>query len=195
MDSTHILNFNAEREREPRVNLRAVERHLHDDHYVRWCYPGIGILEGTSIVAPLTTPRFGVVSFPKDATTSSMLWTFGRPSEWVTGKIKLRIWHSSPVGSTNNFRAFAQIASLSNGEVSTAAALALSANLDYAGPAVANTITRSADFYATSSIDRSDELIGIRVGRVSGNAADTNANAFHVYAVRAEFVLAVRESQ
>lgn len=176
-----------------RRNQRSIERHINEDHYRRIFAPGTAILEGTATVAVLGTPRFAVISFPNDGTTSAAHWTFTRPSEWVQGKVAITVWFSSPVGSTNVFRIFVQIITVSTGEVTTAATLNLSVNLDQAGPAVADTLIEAVTIYTPTSIGRSDDLIGVRIGRVSGNAADTNVNALHFYVARGELVLGMQE--
>lgn len=177
-----------------RANQRATARHIDDLYYSPPILPGTALYEGTAAPAILATPRFGVSSLPKDATTSALHWTLPRPTEWVLGKISVSFYYSSPVGSTNNFRIFVQVITVSLGEIATAGTLNLSVNLDLPGPAVANTILTTTTTFTSTSVNRSDDIIGVRVGRASGNAADTNANAFHFYAGRVAMTLGVQEA-
>lgn len=175
-------------------NQRAIERHVNDDHYVRSFGPGQATLESTATLAVVGS-RWGVVVLPNAATTSA-LWTFTRPAEWVSGKIMVRFWYSSDGGSTNNFVAGLQVGVAAAGDAMHISTLILNTGtaLTVAGPAAANTSIRAADVYTTANVTRAHELINVRVYRVGADAADTNANNLHIYAVRLQHVPAFQEA-
>lgn len=190
---TAILNFNPESERDPiaRSSLRAVERHLHDDHYVRSIAPADFILEGGATTAVVNT-RWGVVVLP-DGSSTSGVHTYLRPSEWVLGKLKVKVWYSSPVASTNNFRVFLQVTHAKAGDVTTASPFLLTGAVLLPGPAVINTLL-THEVYSTVNVTRDMELLTARVQRTGAHADDTNVNDMHVYAVRVEMILATQEA-
>lgn len=175
-----------------RRNQRSLERHITDDHYRRSISPGSMVLEGTSAFA-VVGGRWGVVSFPDDGTSSAAFFTFERPSEWVTGKLKVTVRYSAPGASTANFRIVIPIVVAKDGTVMTAATLALNSINLLPGPAVADT-RLSYSVFSTSNVTREFDEISVKVQRTSGNAADVNVNAFHLYGVRLEFVQSIQEA-
>ena len=186
------LNFNPEKidARQLQDNLRAIERHLQDDHYVRSLSPGAAVLQ--TATHTVIGNRWGVVLMP-DAADTSCLWTLLRPSEWVTGKVAVTLWYSSNGGSTNNFRVLTQVSAIKNADVTSASTLLLNSTRTLAGPAVLNTLTRADVVYSTANITRDHELLEFRVQRTGTHADDNNVNEFHLYAVRATFISAYAE--
>lgn len=175
-------------------NQRSLERHITDDHYTRSFSGNQLALEGTATRA-VVGARWPVIVLP-DAVTSSAIASFLRPSEWVLGKLKIHILYSSPVASAlTNFYIALQISAVTAGEVTTATTLLVNSLSRLSGPAVINTLIRTADVWTTGNVDRGDELLEVRCARLGGDALDTNVNDdFHLYAIRVEHVSSVREA-
>lgn len=185
------LNPSLTGEQAMRRNLRAIERHVDNDHYVRSISPGAMVLEATAAHAVVGS-RWGVLSLP-DAASTSGLFTFERPSEWVTGKVKMTVRYSSPVGSTANFRIVAQVGVAKDGTAMATSTLVMNDASLRPGPAVADT-RLSYSVYSTSSVTQEFDSIEVRVQRTGAHADDANVNALHVYAVRLEFIPAIWEA-
>lgn len=176
-----------------RRNLRSLDAHITDDHYRRSFGTGDWALEGTAVLVG-TGAGIMVPSLPNDGTISGISSTFVRPSEWVAGRVKIRIWYSSPVASNKIFRVVPQVFATKTGAVLLTNTTINSTNLDLGGPATAADTVLSSEIFSTGATITSDmELFSVRVARVSADAADTNPNALHIYAVRIEHVSSVRE--
>jgi hypothetical protein len=178
-------------EQSMRRNLRAIERHVNNDHYVRSISPGAMVLEATAAHAVVGS-RWGVLSLP-DAASTSGLFTFERPSEWVTGKVKMTIRYSSPVGSTANFRVVAQVGVAKEGSAMATTTLVMNDMSLVPGPAVADTRI-SYSVYSTANVTQEFDCVEVRVQRTGAHADDGNVNALHVYAIRLEFIPAMQEA-
>lgn len=189
-----MLNFNPNADSESKTalrrNLRAVERHVNDDHYVRSLSPGATVLEGVATHG--VVGRWGVVVLPAAADTAA-IWAILRPSEWVTGKLKITLFFSSSGAGTNNFRVLIQATPAKSGSVTTATTLIANDVGLIAGPAVANT-GMERTVYATSSMTQEFDMLSVRILRTGTNVADTNANPFNIYLVRLEFIPAMQEA-
>jgi hypothetical protein len=186
------LNFNPDRDgREVKLatDLRAIERHLDDDHYVRWAGPGDFEVFNTATKA--SNNAWPVVQFP-DAASTSAQWTFPKPSEWRGGPLLLRMWHTSTVGDTKTFSLAVSVRALRSGEVLPATVL-LNTTIAPAGPAVANTVLVTADLYTTTSLGGDDQLFSVRITR--DGAGDSNNNPWQLLLLRVEHIPAVREAQ
>lgn len=175
-----------------RANQRSIARHINDDHYTRSISPGAMVLEGTAAHA-IVGSRWGIVSLPDDGTSSAAFFTFERPSEWVTGKLRVTLRYSAPGASVANFRIFLQAGVAKEGSVMTVTALPLSSVNLLPGPAVANTRMSFAVF-SSGNVTREFDEISIRIQRTSGHADDVNVNAFHVYGIRVEHISAIQEA-
>lgn len=157
-----MLNFNPESGVESlKSNQRAIERHINDDHYVRSFFPGDFILGPTGTpafaVIPLATPRWPVVVLPKHATENPICAAgWRKPSQWRSGRLRVRYFYTSPVGSTNNFRVLVTINAARTDEVLPSTGL-LGNSATVAGPAVANTRMASPDIYSTVSLGSDDQ--------------------------------------
>lgn len=184
------LNPSLTDEQSMRRSLRSVERHLNDDHYVRSLSPGATVLEGVATHG--VVGRWGVVVLPAAADTAA-IWAILRPSEWVTGKLKVTLFFSSSGASTNNFRVLTQATPAKSGSVTTATTLIANDVGLIAGPAVANT-RMERTVYATSNMTQEFDMLSVRILRTGTNVADTNANPFNIYLVRLEFIPAVLEA-
>lgn len=192
------LNLNPERFEGDRLrgNLRAIESHLTDDHYVRRFTPGDFTLDAagvTQVNIPAATPRWPALEFA-DGVLARASASFEKPSEWRSGKFRARFWYTSPVGSTNNFQFGIRLAAVRGTEVLPGTDL-LVLSTTYAGPAVANTVIKTAWIYSTSSLGADDELFTFQFFRDGANAADTNTNVLHVLYGKVEHIPAQRESQ
>lgn len=192
------LNFQPERTdgTSLRNNLAAVERHINDDHYVRGFTPGEFVIGGagppTFVQIPGGSLRWPAISMPAGADSfANSSWR--KPSEWRIGHLRIRYWYTSPAGSTNNFMVQVVVDAIRNGEVLSGTAL-YAAQAAVAGPAVADTVIRSADIYTTTALGSDDELFSVRVTRVGTHASDTNVNAFHLLYVEVEHIPAVQVS-
>ena len=189
-----MLNFNPNANADSgaalRRNLRAVERHINNDHYVRSFGPGDMVYEATAATG--VVGRWGVGVLPALADTSALI-TFERPSEWASGKLKITLRSSAPVAAATNYRIFLQGTVAKPGSVMTATTLILNDVATAPGPAVANTrVDRIA--YSTSNVTQEFDIVSIKVIRTGTNIADTNPNAFHIYSVRVEFIPAMQEA-
>lgn len=186
-----LLNFNTEVGAPgERKNLRSLARHVADDHYVRHIQPGAMVMEATAVHGVIG--RWGVATLPAAADTSAIA-AIGRPSEWVSGKLKITLRFSSSVGSTNNFRVLVQATPAKSGSVTTATTLIANDVGIIAGPAVANT-RMERTIYSTSSMTQEFDTLSVRILRTGTNAADTNANPFNIYLVTVELIPAVSEA-
>lgn len=177
-------------------NLRAIERHINDDHYVRGFMPGEFVLDGVNaafIVIPPAILQRPAIEMP-DAVTSYGLVTFRKPSEWRSGQLRVRYWYTSDVGSTNNFMIQVAVTAVRDGELAGGTTL-ISSNAAVAGPAVASTIIRSAYTYTTTALSADDELFSIRMLRLGGDASDNNVNDFQLVYVECEHIPAQQVSQ
>lgn len=179
-----------------RRNQRSIAAHIDDDHYVRRFTPGDFTLSGaaapTHVIIPAATPRWPAIEMP-DGNTSHSTVSWEKPSQWRAGKLRVRIWYTSDVGSTSNFLIQTAISSIRASEVLLGTTLVMSNNA-LAGPSVANTPLK-ADVYSTTSFTADVELFSLRVQRVGGDASDTNVNDFYLLYVRVEHIPAQRESQ
>lgn len=173
-----------------RRNMRSVERHLNDDHYVRSFGPGSMVLEATAVHG--LVGRWGVVTLPVGADTAGLV-TFRRPSQWVSGKLKITLSFSSSGASTNNFRILTQATPSKSGSVMTATSLIANDVGLIAGPAVANTRMDRA-IYSTGNMTQEFDELSVRILRTGTNAADTNANPFNIYLLTVEMIPAMQEA-
>lgn len=181
-----MLNFNAEVAglRALQSNQLAIERHVTDDHYVRDFEPGAFVLGGSvgcvHVQITAAAPRWAAVAMTKDLVTNSLaVVNFRRPSQWISGKLRIQFWFTSPVGSTANFFIQINVDAARTGEVIPATNL-LALSAAYAGPAVADTKMFSGSVYTTTSFGNDDEHFSLRIARLSTNASDTNLNTFHL---------------
>lgn len=181
-----------------RSNQRSIERHVDDDHYLRSFSPGMFVLGGPAgcvhALIPAAAPRWPAVTMPKDLGTNSLAAvSFRKPSEWRSGRLRIRFWFTSPVGSANNFLVQTTVDAIRTSEVLPGTNLR-SANTTHAGPAVANTRMFSGDLYTTASFGPDDQSFSLRVARLSTNASDTNANDFNLLEVEVFHISARQES-
>lgn len=193
-----MLNFSPEQvdQNALRGNQRAIERHINDDYYVREFTPGQFALDAAGVTLvniPAATPRWPALEFV-DTILARANASFRKPSEWRSGKFRIRFWYTSPVGSTNNFIIITRIAAGRTGEVLPGTDL-LFVSTTYAGPAVANTWIRSPDIYTTTSLGGDDELFTFQFVRDGGHANDTNVNVLHFLHAEVKHIPAQRESQ
>lgn len=190
-----MLNFNPEHT-DPRLlqnNLRAVERHVNDDHYVRGFTPGeFALITATHALEPIANDWPEIVML--DAVTSHAAVSWRKPSEWRSGLMRVRFWYTSDVGSTNPFRIIVSSRAIRDAEVLAGTSLVFS-TANYAGPAVAWTLVRSPYVYTTTALGSDDELLSVRIVRLGADAADTNVNEFHLLYVEVEHIPARQVSQ
>lgn len=171
-----------------RRNLRAIERHLVNDHYARGLSAAAFMLGGNGaadLLVPVATPHWPAKVLPKNALANPLISTsFDKPSEWRTGLLSVEFWYTCPVASAaTNFFVQVAIQGLRFGEVIPGTSL-LAASAAYPGPAVINTTLKPAVVYSTAAIGSDDEVFSLRFVRLSTNASDTNANDFHLlYAI------------
>lgn len=179
--------------RSVQINQHAIERHINDDHYVRRFTPGDFILlTATSGLDPVANDWPWIVM--ADGVNSHAAVSFRKPSEWRSGKLKVRYWYTSDVGSVSNFRIAVFARAIRDGEV-MAGTLLVNAPASVAGPAVAYTVVRSADVYTTTSLGGDDELFSLRIVRLGADAADTNVNDFMLLYVEVEHIPATQVTQ
>lgn len=191
------LNLNPERFEGDRLkgNLRAIESHLTDDHYLRELAPASFILDANAlrVQIPAATPQWPAIELP-DGVLSIIVATWRKPSEWRSGKLRLQFRYTSDVGSTAVFNIRYRIRAIRNGEVLPGTILTADpAVLPLAGPAVANTETVSSYQYSTVSLGADDERFSLQLFRDGG--ADANNNDFHLLSVEVLHIPAQRESQ
>lgn len=177
------------------VNLRAIERHVNDCHYVRSFMPGEFVLAGTAahVLFDAVGLRWPAIEMP-DATDSFAAASWRKPSEWRSGHLRVRFWYSSDVGSTSNFSVQVVVDAIRDGEAVPGTNLGTS-QIAYAGPAVAFTVKRSAYVYTTTALGSDDELFALRITRVGGAGPDNNTNDMHLLYAEVEHLPAQQVSQ
>lgn len=186
------LNFNPEfaEGRQLQNNLRAIERHLADDHYVRDLSPGLFAVEAAgAIILDPTTLRYPVIQFPKVVVRARA--SCRKPSEWRTGMLAITVEYTSNVGSTNNFR-LAITADAYNADALPGISL-LVVEYDVPGPAVANTPLVTGPIYTTTGFASDRRRFGIGVARNGAHANDTNVNDLLILGVVVEHIPARME--
>jgi hypothetical protein len=186
------LNLNPElaHGRELQNNLRSIERHLADDHYVRDLSPGVFAVEAAgAIILDPTTLRYPVIQFPKVIVRARA--SFRRSSEWRTGQLAITVEYTSNVGAVANFR-LAITADAFNADVLPGASL-LVTEIDIPGPGVANTPLVTGPLYTTSSFASDRRRFGIGVARNGAHANDTNVNDLLILGVVVEHIPARME--
>lgn len=193
------LNLNPERsslDHDTRGNFRAVSRHLDFDHYVRWFNPGSFTLTGAAATSATNFPSpsflWSAVVMPNgDDSNAASSWV--KPSEWRSGQLKVYFWYTSPTGSTNNFYVRTGLGAIRDTEVVPGALF--SNDFAIAGPAVANTIIRSAALYTSVPFGSDDELFTLRIRRLGAHASDTNTNDMYLVMALVEHIPAAAVSQ
>lgn len=179
-----------------KTNQRAIARHLTDDHYIRGFTPAEFVLADAGVTlagVPAATPRWPALVFA-DAVTSRAVVAWRKPSEWRSGKMRVRIWYTSDVGSTNNFQSSIRLNAIRDSEVLPGTALLAALTNTIAGPAVADTVIRASYTYSTTSLGGDDELFSMQLGRIGGDAADTNTNDLMVLYAEVEHIPGVQEA-
>lgn len=175
------------------TNQQAVERHLIDDHYVRGFTPGEFVLAdatATFVVVTAATPRWPAIAMA-DAAVSRAAVSFRKPSEWRGGRLRVRYWYTASVGSTNNFAIQVFVEAIRDAEVLTGTTL-VNSQTAVAGPAVANTVIRSAYTYTTTSLGSDDELFELRIARIGTDGTDNNVNDFQLLYAEVEHIPAAQ---
>ncbi len=143
--------------------------------------PGVGGLRGTSVV-DATTFSYTFEDFPAAAVTVRRRARALR-SLWPKTAVRLNLWYTSPVGSTNAFSINYSVRQLDVGMNLSAASLIINSTFTVPGPAVANDV-----LFATYR----DPGLVLPVPRVCQfsirrSGPDANANDFRF--ILAEFVL------
>jgi hypothetical protein len=176
-----------------RTNLRAVERHLNEDHYVRGFSPGMFVTtESATQVIPASSARWSAVSFA-DGSTGRASVSFHKPSEWRTGHLAITFWYTSETSSTNNFRMNLVVEAIRNGEAWNAGITQLLAvTLDLPGPAAAPKLIVNGPTYTTTAFTPDDELFTLRFRRDGADVLDTNVTPLLLVYAKVEHLQGVR---
>lgn len=176
------------------TNLRAIERHLTDDHYLRELTPSDFVLDAsaTHVQVPAAVPQWPAVKLP-DAALSIITATWRKPSEWRTGKLRLQLRFTSDVGNTNAFDIRYRVRAIRQAEVLPGTLLTADpVVLSLAGPAVADTEMADSYRYTTISFGSDDERFSLQIFR--DGAADANNNDFHLLSVEVVHLPALQEA-
>lgn len=193
------LNFQPER-LDPtslRTNLRAVDRHLTFDHYVRTFQPGDFVVDAVNATHALVNVG-GNIRWPAvemaDATVGRASASWLKPSEWRSGKLAVTLWFTCGTGSTNAFVIGLRLDAIRAGEALNGTNL-LNVNLTLAGPAAALTVIRTLPTFSTVSFGADDELFTLSVARIGTDAADVNVNPSLLLMAKVEHLPANAEGQ
>jgi hypothetical protein len=175
-------------------NAQAVELHINDDHYMRRFSPRDFVLDGVATHVQITAaaPQWPAVQFP-DAASGIAVASWGKPAAWVTGRLRLRFWYTSSIGGTANFAINYRVRAIRDTEALPGTILTGNpVALNVAGPAVANTVIKSINYYTTVSLGSDDELFSVQV--VRDGAADANNNPLHLLALEIEHIQGVTQA-
>lgn len=176
-------------------NMQAVEAHLNWDHYHaalppdRWT---TSLTAETATTKPIAY-RIDAWAFPDDSTTR--IYSNIRPlSQWTTGKFKITLYYTADGGSTNNFRVFFNVYSALAGVVLDATMTTVT-NLvtSLPGPGTAF-VPIEYVAYSSASMPAGTRIIGVSMGRIGADAADTNTNNLLMVDCDVEFVSAYLEA-
>jgi len=189
------LNLNPERS-EGRLlqdNLRAIERHLADDHYVKDLDPERFTITapGAKVLANAATLRFNALQFP-DAAVARARANFRKPSQWRSGLLSVTVLYTCETGTTNAFNLITTVNAIRTGEVLPGTQL-LALDTTTPGPAVASTILQYGPVYTTSGLGSDDMLFSVGITRDGNRVEDVNANALLVLDVIVEHIPAQAE--
>ena len=143
--------------------------------------PGQGVLSGAATVIDATTYAFTFEDFPAAAGTNRRR-NVRRKDLWPRTLIRMNVWYTSPVGSTNTFAIGVRVRQLGTGMSLATPALVANPTANVPGPAVANDVL-FATLTTTVALLPAPEVVGLSFTR---NAPDANANALRVILV--EFV-------
>lgn len=176
-------------------NRRAVEGHLDDDYYLRSFTPGMFVpfataAHGTAGVTAGTVNQWPSIDFP-DAAVSYATVAMRRPKFWVSGRLELILFYTSPTAGAANFSAVVQVGAVpKSGNLNTGYVTLLSSIVALAGPAAANDEQESAAIYTAASFDSSVRRFAFIIGR---DGADANNNVFQVTELLVRHIPALNE--
>lgn len=154
---------------------RVVQRAIDEMYFTAWIAAGDGVAEGI-----VTTPKNGdevVMRFPVAVFGTDAFVQRSVPARplWVRTRPRLRIWYTSPVGSTNLFTIRFVLRVFGAGSSTTSTVF--SVDVAAPGPTVANTVQVAtvvgSALFPTSPLG----VAQIRIGRIGG---DGNGNDLHV---------------
>lgn len=160
---------------------RILQRAVDEVYFRIEIEPGQGVLSGAATAVDGTTYAFDFEDFPAAAGTNRRR-NVRRKDLWPKTLIRMNVWYTSPVGSTNTFAIGVRVRQLGTGMSLATPALVANPTANVPGPAVANDVL-FATLTTTVALLPDPEVVGLSFTR---NAPDANANALRVILV--EFV-------
>jgi hypothetical protein len=160
------------------ANWRTALGVLDEEYFKEWIDPGRGTLDGPTV--PVPGERASVIELP-DAASSNWRTNLRRKDRWFGCGIRLTLYYSSTVGSTNDFRLLFGVRAFDVGSDVSGLADIATTTFSTPGPAVAATVLSVSKLYAPPIIPGNRALLTVRVVRLGADAADTNVNPLRVY--------------
>lgn len=160
------------------TNWRTALSIFDEEYFSVYLTAGVGTLDGA--VVPVPGERAAVIEFP-DAATTAWRINLRLKQRWRRGGLRMTLYYSSPVGSTNNFRVILGARTFAAGSVVSALADIALATFNAPGPAVASTVLATTQIFPAPIIPVNMDQLTVRVARVGADAADTNVNTLRVY--------------
>lgn len=155
-------------EPEDRERWRVVDEALSEVYMEGWLGTGAGVRVG----AADGQSNFGYTSFPNGAQTS-VRYELKVRQRWHGCGLYIKVWYTSPVGSTNTFSVTVGGRQTREGQNLLAPLSIFTTNLTPAGPAVAQDVKVYELTTATGIISAYFDVLSLRFVR---NDPDANAN-------------------